>query len=155
MDGCIAKSMSISQCKGLSSTHLIILSDYKWFDQYLSSIQIAKSIVLLISQFPNLLFDEETEQCADLCLQLLKHCSSLLSSIRSHASASLYLLMRQNFEIGNVSKDFFLKMFKLTIKGDPFLLIFFSTVCHITLNPNKNVFFPFEKILEICFKKEN
>uniref|UniRef100_A0A1B6EVF4 Dedicator of cytokinesis protein 7 n=1 Tax=Cuerna arida TaxID=1464854 RepID=A0A1B6EVF4_9HEMI len=55
----------------------------------------------LVFKFPNLLFDEETEQCADLCLQLLKHCSSLLSSIRSHASASLYLLMRQNFEIGN------------------------------------------------------
>ena len=53
-------------------------------------------------QFPNLLFDEETEQCADLCLRLLKHCSSGMSSVRSQASASLYLLMRQNFEIGNV-----------------------------------------------------
>jgi hypothetical protein len=53
-------------------------------------------------QFPNLLFDEETEQCADLCLRLLKHCSSSMSSVRSQASASLYLLMRQNFEIGNV-----------------------------------------------------
>lgn len=55
----------------------------------------------LVFKFPNLLFDEETEQCADLCLQLLKHCSSNLSSVRSQASASLYLLMRQNFEIGN------------------------------------------------------
>ncbi|RZF36641.1 hypothetical protein LSTR_LSTR012320 [Laodelphax striatellus] len=55
----------------------------------------------IVFKFPNLLFDEETEQCADLCLQLLKHCSSHLSSIRSQASASLYLLMRQNFEIGN------------------------------------------------------
>nr|CAD7401940.1 unnamed protein product [Timema cristinae] len=52
--------------------------------------------------FPNLLFDEETEHCADLCLRLLKHCSSSMSSVRSQASASLYLLMRQNFEIGNV-----------------------------------------------------
>lgn len=55
------------------------------------------------SQFPELLFEEETEQCADLCLRLLRHCSSSISTIRSHASASLYLLMRQNFEIGNVS----------------------------------------------------
>ncbi|XP_041446320.1 dedicator of cytokinesis protein 7 isoform X1 [Xenopus laevis] len=55
----------------------------------------------LVSKFPELLFEEETEQCADLCLRLLRHCSSSISNIRSHASASLYLLMRQNFEIGN------------------------------------------------------
>uniref|UniRef100_A0A671SY32 Dedicator of cytokinesis protein 7-like n=1 Tax=Sinocyclocheilus anshuiensis TaxID=1608454 RepID=A0A671SY32_9TELE len=48
-----------------------------------------------------LLFEEETEQCADLCLRLLRNCSSSISTIRAHASASLYLLMRQNFEIGN------------------------------------------------------
>jgi hypothetical protein len=53
------------------------------------------------------LFDEETEQCADLCLHLLKHCSSNISSVRSQASASLYLLMRQNFEIGNVRESEF------------------------------------------------
>uniref|UniRef100_A0A8C6W0W8 Dedicator of cytokinesis 7 n=1 Tax=Nothobranchius furzeri TaxID=105023 RepID=A0A8C6W0W8_NOTFU len=57
----------------------------------------------LVSKFPELLFEEETEQCADLCLRLLRSCSSSISTIRSHASASLYLLMRQNFEIGNVS----------------------------------------------------
>ncbi|KAG8437106.1 hypothetical protein GDO86_007980 [Hymenochirus boettgeri] len=55
----------------------------------------------LVSKFPELLFEEETEQCADLCLRLLRHCSSSISNTRSHASASLYLLMRQNFEIGN------------------------------------------------------
>ncbi|CAG0892792.1 unnamed protein product, partial [Darwinula stevensoni] len=55
----------------------------------------------LVFKFPNLLFDEETELCADLCLRLLKHCSSRIGTVRSHASASLYLLMRQNFEIGN------------------------------------------------------
>lgn len=55
-------------------------------------------------QFPEMLFEEDTELCADLCLRLLRHCSSSVSSVRSHASASLYLLMRQNFEIGNVSK---------------------------------------------------
>lgn len=50
-----------------------------------------------------MLFEEDTELCADLCLRLLRHCSSSVASVRSHASASLYLLMRQNFEIGNVS----------------------------------------------------
>lgn len=54
-------------------------------------------------QFPELLFEEDTELCADLCLRLLRHCGSRISTIRTHASASLYLLMRQNFEIGNVS----------------------------------------------------
>ncbi|XP_063219662.1 dedicator of cytokinesis protein 7 [Bacillus rossius redtenbacheri] len=55
----------------------------------------------LVFKFPNLLFDEETEHCADLCLRLLKHCSSSMATVRSQASASLYMLMRQNFEIGN------------------------------------------------------
>ncbi|KAM5232984.1 dedicator of cytokinesis protein 6 isoform 10-T10 [Hipposideros larvatus] len=55
----------------------------------------------LVSKFPELLFEEETELCADLCLRLLRHCGSRISTIRTHASASLYLLMRQNFEIGN------------------------------------------------------
>jgi hypothetical protein len=53
-------------------------------------------------QFPELLFEEDTELCADLCLRLLRHCGSRISAIRTHASASLYLLMRQNFEIGHV-----------------------------------------------------
>ncbi|XP_066529749.1 dedicator of cytokinesis protein 7-like isoform X5 [Hoplias malabaricus] len=55
----------------------------------------------LVFKFPEMLFEEDTELCADLCLRLLRHCSSSVSSVRSHASASLYLLMRQNYEIGN------------------------------------------------------
>ncbi|TFJ98337.1 sodium-dependent phosphate transporter 1 [Platysternon megacephalum] len=56
----------------------------------------------LVSKFPEMLFEEDTELCADLCLRLLRHCSSRVAAIRAHASASLYLLMRQNFEIGHV-----------------------------------------------------
>ncbi|KAG7265864.1 hypothetical protein CRUP_016127 [Coryphaenoides rupestris] len=55
----------------------------------------------LVFKFPEMLFEEDTELCADLCLRLLRHCSSSVGEVRSHASASLYLLMRQNFEIGN------------------------------------------------------
>uniref|UniRef100_A0A8C9AEC0 Dedicator of cytokinesis 6 n=1 Tax=Prolemur simus TaxID=1328070 RepID=A0A8C9AEC0_PROSS len=55
----------------------------------------------LVSKFPELLFEEDTELCADLCLRLLRHCGSRVGTIRTHASASLYLLMRQNFEIGH------------------------------------------------------
>ncbi|XP_064467293.1 dedicator of cytokinesis protein 6-like [Ornithodoros turicata] len=55
----------------------------------------------LVAKFPELLFEEEAEQCGDLCLLLLRHCSSRLSVVRSQAAASLYLLMRHNFEMGN------------------------------------------------------
>ncbi|XP_048846353.1 LOW QUALITY PROTEIN: dedicator of cytokinesis protein 7-like [Brienomyrus brachyistius] len=55
----------------------------------------------LVFKFPEMLFEDDTELCADLCLRLLRHCSSSVGSVRSQASASLYLLMRQNFEIGN------------------------------------------------------
>ena len=58
--------------------------------------------VIIFFQFPELLFEETTELCADLCLRLLHHCSSPIAAIRLQASGSLYLLMRQNFEIGNV-----------------------------------------------------
>eukprot|EP00061_Rhincodon_typus_P007260 g28781.t1 len=58
----------------------------------------------LVFKFPEMLFEEDTELCADLCLRLLRHCSSSVGTIRAHASASLYLLMRQNFEIGNRGK---------------------------------------------------
>lgn len=58
---------------------------------------------MCVLKFPEMLFEDDTELCADLCLRLLRHCSSRVGSVRSHASASLYLLMRQNFEIGNVS----------------------------------------------------
>ncbi|XP_006898913.1 PREDICTED: dedicator of cytokinesis protein 6-like [Elephantulus edwardii] len=58
-------------------------------------------VCLAPGQFPELLFEEDTELCADLCLRLLRHCGSRISAVRTHASASLYLLMRQNFEIGN------------------------------------------------------
>jgi hypothetical protein len=55
----------------------------------------------LVSKFPELLFEDDTEYCADMCMRLLKHCTSPLQSVRSQASASLYFLMRQNFDIGN------------------------------------------------------
>lgn len=51
-----------------------------------------------VTKFHNLLFDEESDNCADLCLLLLKHCGSSISTIRSQAAGSLYCLMRQNFE---------------------------------------------------------
>jgi dedicator of cytokinesis protein 6/7/8 len=55
----------------------------------------------LVAKFPELLFEDETEHCADMCTRLLHHCTSQIQQIRQQASASLYFLMRQNFDIGN------------------------------------------------------
>ncbi|KAJ8913567.1 hypothetical protein NQ315_017118 [Exocentrus adspersus] len=55
----------------------------------------------LVFKFHGALFDEESSHCADLCLLLLKHCGSQIPSVRAQAAASLYLLMRQTFQIGN------------------------------------------------------
>uniref|UniRef100_A0A1X7SYM2 C2 DOCK-type domain-containing protein n=1 Tax=Amphimedon queenslandica TaxID=400682 RepID=A0A1X7SYM2_AMPQE len=54
----------------------------------------------IVRKFPELILYEETEQCAELCARLLKHCSSSMADVRAWACASLYLLMRQNYEIG-------------------------------------------------------
>uniref|UniRef100_A0A8C4QLC5 Dedicator of cytokinesis 7 n=1 Tax=Eptatretus burgeri TaxID=7764 RepID=A0A8C4QLC5_EPTBU len=85
------KSQKGIQCEVLK----LILVQLQWGQKCCNHCRIA------LINFPELLFEEETEQCADLCLRLLRHCCSSTGSIRSHASASLYLLMRQNFEIGN------------------------------------------------------
>lgn len=54
-----------------------------------------------VSKFCDLLFEADTDYCSDMCTLLLKHCTSQLSGVRSQASASMYFLMRQNFDIGN------------------------------------------------------
>lgn len=82
----------------------------------------------LIFKYHNLLFDEESDTCADLCLLLLKHCGSQLPQVRSQAAASLYLLMRQNFEIGNVG--FFLrKPFKIFVVRWNMFCFFVTEFC--------------------------
>ncbi|KAI1900070.1 hypothetical protein AGOR_G00046250 [Albula goreensis] len=51
----------------------------------------------LIVKFGDLLFEEEAEQCADLCQKVLQHCSSCVDSNRSQACATLYLIMRYSY----------------------------------------------------------
>ncbi|KAI4542160.1 hypothetical protein MG293_007539 [Ovis ammon polii] len=53
--------------------------------------------VLSDTEFGDLLFEEEVEQCADLCQRVLHHCSSGMDITRSQACATLYLLMRFSF----------------------------------------------------------
>ncbi|XP_023620336.1 dedicator of cytokinesis protein 8 isoform X3 [Myotis lucifugus] len=62
----------------------------------------------LIAKFGDLLFEEEVEQCADLCQRVLHHCSSSMDVTRSQACATLYLLMR--FSFGAISNFARVKM---------------------------------------------
>ncbi|KAE9549990.1 hypothetical protein FO519_006810, partial [Halicephalobus sp. NKZ332] len=52
----------------------------------------------VVSNFSCLIFEEKTELCGELCLQLLRYLASKVPTIRSNAAASLYLLMRQSYE---------------------------------------------------------
>ncbi|XP_059494399.1 dedicator of cytokinesis protein 8-like isoform X1 [Stegostoma tigrinum] len=52
----------------------------------------------LIARFPEVLFDEDSEHCMELCLLLLQRCMSHFESTRAQASASLYLLLRQSYK---------------------------------------------------------
>lgn len=62
----------------------------------------------LLFHFPDLLFIEglpDVEFCSELCYLLLKHCGSKVALVRAHSSASMYLLMRQNYHsTGNFSR---------------------------------------------------
>nr|XP_046202826.1 dedicator of cytokinesis protein 8 isoform X1 [Oncorhynchus gorbuscha] len=55
----------------------------------------------LIVKFGDLLFEEEAEQCADLCQKVLQYCSSHEGGNRSQACATLYLIMRCSFSSAN------------------------------------------------------
>ncbi|XP_075453556.1 dedicator of cytokinesis protein 8 isoform X2 [Ascaphus truei] len=55
------------------------------------------TIRVLIAKFGDILFEEEVEQCSDLCQKVLHHCSSAMESTRSQACATLYLIMRYSF----------------------------------------------------------
>ncbi|XP_060894763.1 dedicator of cytokinesis protein 8 isoform X1 [Labrus mixtus] len=51
----------------------------------------------LVVKFGDLLFEEEAEQCADLCQKVLQYCSSPLDENRSQACATLYVIMRYSY----------------------------------------------------------
>ncbi|KAM6965427.1 LOW QUALITY PROTEIN: dedicator of cytokinesis protein 8 [Aplochiton taeniatus] len=51
----------------------------------------------IVVKFGDLLFEEEAEQCADLCQKVLQYCSSQVDDNRSQACATLYLIMRYSY----------------------------------------------------------
>ncbi|KAG8130614.1 hypothetical protein E2320_017328 [Naja naja] len=62
------------------------------------------SLRALIIKFGELLFEEEVEQCADLCQKVLQHCSSSIDTTRVQACATLYFLMRYSFSSSSTSE---------------------------------------------------
>ncbi|XP_069784055.1 dedicator of cytokinesis protein 7-like isoform X2 [Narcine bancroftii] len=52
----------------------------------------------IVSKFPEVVFEEDSEHLIELCLLLLQRCTSHFESTRLQASASLYLLMRQSYK---------------------------------------------------------
>ncbi|XP_042336149.1 dedicator of cytokinesis protein 11 isoform X2 [Sceloporus undulatus] len=56
------------------------------------------SLRSFINKFPSAFFKGRVNMCATFCYEVLKCCTSKLSSTRNEASALLYLLMRNNFE---------------------------------------------------------
>ncbi|XP_018085480.1 dedicator of cytokinesis protein 11 isoform X2 [Xenopus laevis] len=80
----------------------------KIFDIYLAFLKNGQSEMCLkhvfaslrafISKFPSAFFKGRVNMCAAFCYEVLKCCTSKLSSTRNEASAVLYLLMRNNFE---------------------------------------------------------
>lgn len=64
---------------------------YTWFE-----------FVCLCVQFGDLMFEEEAEQCADLCQKVLQYCSSPVDENRSQACATLYLIMRYSYSNASV-----------------------------------------------------
>lgn len=89
-------------------THILIKNLTKLLLYALSTHQSTRALANLfniqrdfVRKFSELLFEQDTQYCSEICTILLRHCTSQLAHIRAQASASLYFLMRQNFEIGN------------------------------------------------------
>lgn len=51
-----------------------------------------------VYKFPKALFTLNTQYCAKLCNLMLGHCNYTTNAVRSEASATIYLLMKKNFE---------------------------------------------------------
>jgi hypothetical protein len=79
----------------------------KIFSIFITFLRLGQSELLLkhlfasfrsfLVKFPDVLFAGSPSYVGELCFELLKCCSSRISSVRSEAAAFLYLLMRANF----------------------------------------------------------
>uniref|UniRef100_A0A8C4LYD3 Dedicator of cytokinesis 11 n=1 Tax=Equus asinus asinus TaxID=83772 RepID=A0A8C4LYD3_EQUAS len=73
---------------------LTVLDTISFFTQFVTFVL----FLLEDARFPSAFFKGRVNMCAAFCYEVLKCCTSKISSTRNEASALLYLLMRNNFE---------------------------------------------------------
>ncbi|XP_078252208.1 dedicator of cytokinesis protein 8 isoform X2 [Rhinoraja longicauda] len=97
----IIQAISMSDCKDnvLGSVLRVLLHSLGCNQSSYYLTHCFSTLRALITKYADLLFEEEAEQCSDMCQRILHHCSSSIDSTRTHACATLYLLMRQSFNI--------------------------------------------------------
>ncbi|XP_032873676.1 dedicator of cytokinesis protein 8 isoform X3 [Amblyraja radiata] len=97
----IIQVISMSDCKDnvLGSVFRVLLHSLRCNQSSYYLTHCFSTLRALITKYADLLFEEEAEQCSDMCQRILHHCSSSIDSTRTHACATLYLLMRQSFNI--------------------------------------------------------
>ncbi|XP_072928200.1 dedicator of cytokinesis protein 8 isoform X1 [Hemitrygon akajei] len=97
----IIQAISMSDCKDnvLGSVLRVLLHSLGCNQSSYYLIHCFSTLRALISKYADLLFEEEAEQCSDMCQRVLHHCSSSIDSTRTQACATLYLIMRQSFNV--------------------------------------------------------
>ncbi|KAG7481213.1 hypothetical protein MATL_G00064220 [Megalops atlanticus] len=95
----IIQGMSLSDCKDsvLGGVLRVLLHCLSCNQSTTFLSHCFSTLRALIVKFGDLLFEEEAEQCADLCQKVLQHCSSCIDNNRSQACATLYLIMRYSY----------------------------------------------------------
>ncbi|XP_060697150.1 dedicator of cytokinesis protein 8 isoform X2 [Hemiscyllium ocellatum] len=95
----IIKAILVSDCKDsvLGNILRVILHNLGCNQSSYYLTHCFNSLRALIAKYADLLFEEEAEQCSDMCQRVLHHCSSSMDSTRTQACATLYLIMRHSF----------------------------------------------------------
>uniref|UniRef100_UPI00398F3272 dedicator of cytokinesis protein 8 isoform X2 n=1 Tax=Pristiophorus japonicus TaxID=55135 RepID=UPI00398F3272 len=95
----IIQAISVSDCKDsvLGSVLKVLLHSLGCNQSSYYLMHCFGTLRALMAKYADLLFEEEAEQCSDLCQRVLHHCSSSIERTRTQACATLYLIMRHSF----------------------------------------------------------
>ncbi|XP_067839366.1 dedicator of cytokinesis protein 8 isoform X2 [Heptranchias perlo] len=103
----VIQAISISDCKDnvLGSVLRVLLHSLGCNQSSYYLTHCFSTLRALMAKYADLLFEEEAEQCSDMCQRVLHHCSSCIDNTRTQACATLYLIMRHSFStISNFAK---------------------------------------------------
>ncbi|XP_041042551.1 dedicator of cytokinesis protein 8 isoform X2 [Carcharodon carcharias] len=95
----IIQAISMSDCKDnvLGSVLRVLLHSLGCNQSSCYLTHCFSTLRALMAKYADVLFEEEAEQCSDMCQRVLDHCSSSMDSTRTQACATLYLIMRHSF----------------------------------------------------------